>query len=236
MTALPGDIAALAPSRRTLDVLAEPDLRYRALLGEAAWASLPEAVRRRFSKPAAAGAVTVYRGRVIATELSLLGRFFANLARLVGGPLPLASGATGPATVTVVEEPAFKGQVWTRSYARPGRFPQVIHSAKRFTGPTGLEEYLGFGLVMRLTVSAEAGTLVFRSAGYGLELLGTFVAFPAWLTPGTCEVRHRDQGNGRFSFRLALVHRRAGRLVHQIAVFEDPPAEETGSDPAGLTP
>jgi hypothetical protein len=135
--------------------------------------------------------------------------------------LPLVSGATGPVTVTVVEEPAFNGQVWTRSYARPGRFAQVIHSAKRFTGPTGLEEYLGFGLVMRLTVGAEDGALVFRSAGYGLELLGRLLPFPAWLTPGACEVRHCDQGNGRFSFRLTLVHPFAGRLVHQLAVFEE---------------
>jgi hypothetical protein len=202
--------------------VAEADGRYRALLGEPAWASLPEAVRRRFSKPAAAGAVTVYRGQVVATELSWLGRLLANVARFAGGPLPLASGACGAAIVTVVEDPAFKGQVWTRSYARAGRFPQVIHSAKRFTGPTGLEEYLGFGLVMRLIVTAEAGTLVFRSAGYGLELFARFMAFPAWLAPGTCEVRHRDEGGGRFSFSLDLVHPLAGALVHQLAVFQDP--------------
>lgn len=217
MTVLPRDLAALvSPDVRAADT------RYRALLGEAAWASLPEAVRRRFSKTAGAGAVTIYRGRVVATELSRLGRLLANLARVVGAPLPLAPSAGGAVIVTVLEDPAFRGQVWTRSYARFGRFPQIIHSAKRFSGPTGLEEYLGFGLVMRLAVGAEAGTLVFRSAGYGLELGGRFLPFPAWLTPGTCEVRHRDEGNGRFTFTLSLEHPLAGRLLHQVAVFEDP--------------
>jgi hypothetical protein len=198
------------------------DTRYRALLGETAWASLPESVRRRFSKPAIPGAVTVYRGHVVTTELSWAGRLLAHAARIVGGPLPLFSGASGPAVVTVLEDPAFKGQIWTRSYARSGRFPQVIHSAKRFTGPTGLEEYLGFGLIMRLIVSAEAGALVFRSAGYAIELLGRVVAVPEWLTPGICEVRHTDKGGGVFSFGLALVHPLAGRLVHQLALFQDP--------------
>ena len=213
MTVVPRDFTPTAPGT---------DTRYRALLGEAAWASLPEPVRRQFSKPAAPGAVTVYRGRVLTTELSWAGRLLAHAARLVGGPLPLSSGATGTAVVTVLEDPAFKGQIWTRSYARSGRFPQVIHSAKRFTGPTGLEEYLGFGLVMRLIVSTEAGALVFRSAGYAIELFGKVVAVPAWLTPGTCEVRHTDKGGGVFSFGLTLVHPLAGRLVHQLALFEDP--------------
>lgn len=215
MTVVARDFAQSAPQ-------AGADTRYRALLGEPAWASLPEAVRRRFSKPAIPGAVTVYRGRVVTTELSWAGRLLAHAARLVGGPLPLFSGASGPAVVTVLEDPAFKGQVWTRSYARSGRFPQVIHSAKRFTGPTGLEEYLGFGLIMRLTVSAEAGALVFRSAGYAVELFGKAVELPGWLMPGTCEVRHTDSGGGVFSFGLALVHPLAGRLVHQLALFQDP--------------
>jgi hypothetical protein len=215
MTVVPRDFARTVPQTET-------DTRYRALLGEAAWASLPEAVRRRFSKPAIPGAVTVYRGRVVLTELSWAGRLLAHAARLVGGPLPLVSGASGPAVVTVLEDPAFKGQTWTRSYARSGRFPQVIHSAKRFTGPTGLEEYLGCGLIMRLIVSAEDGALVFRSAGYAIELFSRVVALPEWLAPGTCEVRHTDRGGGVFSFGLALVHPLAGRLVHQLALFQDP--------------
>jgi hypothetical protein len=217
MTVVPRDFALSAPQTDT-----GTDTRYRALLGEAAWASLPESVRQRFAKPAIPGAITVYRGHVVTTELSWAGRLLAQAARLVGGPLPLSPGATGPAVVTVLEDPAFKGQIWTRSYARSGRFPQVIHSAKRFTGPTGLEEYLGFGLVMRLIVSADAGALVFRSAGYAVELFGKVVTLPEWLTPGTCEVRHTDKGGGVFSFGLTLVHPLAGRLVHQLALFADP--------------
>ncbi|MFX8351141.1 DUF4166 domain-containing protein, partial [Acinetobacter baumannii] len=79
-----------------------------------------------------------------------------------------------------------EAQVWTRSYARPSRFPQVIQSAKCFAGPTGLEERLGYGLVMRLAVSVEgppgAADLVFRSRGYRLRILGLDLPLPSLLS------------------------------------------------------
>ncbi len=36
------------------------------------------------------------------------------------------------------------------------------------------------------------------------------------------EITHRDEGGGTFSFRLALTHPLLGRIVHQLAYFQDP--------------
>ena len=202
-----------------------PDPRYRHLLGERAWRLLPTEVQHRFGRHLGAGEAIVYRGEVVLTELSPIGWLIAQAARLIGGPLPFTRGATGPAIVTVTEKPALSGQVWSRQYPRPGRFPQVIHSAKRFTGPTGLEEYLGrvlgLGLVMRLTLAVEDGTLVFRSVGYALERGRHTFSLPRWLWPGACEVRHRAETDHRFSFTLSLDHPLLGRLIHQVAFFKD---------------
>lgn len=199
------------------------DGRFRRLVGEAAWAELPEAVRRRFSKRLGAGDVALYRGEVVATELSAAGRLLSLLARVIGAPLPLENGVVGPAVVAVTEDAGIGGQIWTRSYARSGRFPQVVHSAKRFRGPTGLEEYVGCGIGMALAVGVEDRALVFRSTGYFLELGRWRVALPRWLEPGRMVITHReeDASSGRFSFRLSLDHARLGRLLHQLAYFED---------------
>lgn len=197
------------------------DGRFRRLLGPHAWDTLPQVVRERFSKVLAPGASRVFVGVVTETTLSRAGRMLARLATLVGGPLPDTNGATGPATVVVTEDLTFGGQIWTRTYARPGAFPQTINSVKRFSGPTGLEEYLGCGLVMRLTLHAEAGALVFRSAGYDLVLGGLRIPFPRALTPGDCAITHRAEGLNSFSFTLALDHPWFGRLAHQVAFFEE---------------
>ena len=197
------------------------DLRFRTLLGEAAWAELPEAVRRRFSKCLAPDETLIYRGNVAATRLSRGGRVLSFLARAIGAPLPLTDGATGPALVVVTEDPRLGGQTWLRIYTRPGRFPQAINSTKRFRGATGLEEYVGCGIGMSLRVTVEEQILVFRSVGYFLELGRWRLPIPRALSPGRMQIEHRDEGAGSFAFSLQLTHPLLGELVHQLAIFRD---------------
>lgn len=201
------------------------DLRFRALLPAADWAGLPLAVRRRFSKRMKAGTTVVYRGEAVAVQAHLTGRLLAQAARLIGAPLPLVF-TPGASVVTVTEDAVGRGQVWSRMYVRKDGFPQVIHSAKRFAGPTGLEEHVGGGVGMALTVTAEDGALVFRSAFYFATLLGLRLRLPRWTQPGDLTITHRDLGQGRFAFTLALDHPWLGRLLGQDAIFRDPPADE----------
>jgi uncharacterized protein DUF4166 len=210
------------PATPRLDEDKVTDVRFRALVGEEGWARLPEAVRHRFSKRWKPGDMVVYQGHVVATELSRLGCVLAFLARAIGAPLPVTNGMTGPAVVAVSENAALGGQTWTRAYACPGKFPQVIHSAKRFSGPTGLEEYVGYGFGMTLRVLEEEDALVFRSERYFFEVGRLRLQIPRFAEPGAMEIVHRDEGGGQFSFHLTLRHRIAGRLMHQLAYFRDP--------------
>jgi hypothetical protein len=154
------------------------DLRFRALMLAQDWAALPEPVRRRFSKRLNGGGTTAYTGRITEIETSLAGRLLARAARLIGSPLPFQF-TPGASVVTVTEDHVGQGQVWTRLLVRPGGFPQVIHSAKRFAGPTGLEEHLGLGFGMALTVSVEEAVLTFRSAFYFADWFGLRLRLPA---------------------------------------------------------
>jgi hypothetical protein len=160
---------------------------------------------------------------VVTTDLSFAGRILAFLTRAIGAPLPLTNGTTGPALVAVVEDECLGGQSWTRMYVRPGRFPQTIHSAKRFRGETGLEEYVGYGIGMVLRVTVEEGALVFRSDHYFFGIGRRWRwRLPKVAEPGRMEIIHREEGDGTFSFRLALTHSLLGRLLHQLAYFHDP--------------
>jgi hypothetical protein len=108
-------------------------------------------------------------------------------------------------------------------YAREAGFPQVIHSAKRFCGPTGLEEYVGCGIGMTLTVHVVDRALVFRSDRYYLRVCGRTFWLPEILWPGGLEVVHREEREGRFSFSLRITHRWFGEILNQIAFFADAP-------------
>jgi hypothetical protein len=197
------------------------DLRFRALLSEQDWARLPPAIRRRFSRRLAAGATVVYAGVVVATRMSRTGWWLAQAVRPIGAPLPTSRASNMASVVAVTEDLAGGGQIWTRLYARRAGFPQIIHSAKRFAGPTGLEEHVGFGVGMALTVHAADAAILFRSAGYFVELLGRRVQLPRWLTPGALTVAHGELADGWFSFTLDLVHPRFGALIRQTAVFRE---------------
>src|SRR5262245_41773501 len=83
---LPGDDAeARGPVRGDPHL---GDFRFRALLRERDWASLPDAIRRRFSKRLPPGGSTVYAGEVLETRMNLGGWLLAQALRLIGGPLP----------------------------------------------------------------------------------------------------------------------------------------------------
>jgi Domain of unknown function (DUF4166) len=207
-------------SEQSLDA-ALCDLRFRALLPDDDWKRLPPATRQRFSKRLADGHTVVYVGEVIEINFSRIGWWLAQLARLIGGPLPISTDVHVPSIVTVTEDAATSGQVWTRIYARRDGFPQVIHSSKRFAGPTGLEEYLGFGFGMALRIVVDGEALQFRSAGYFVQAGRLKFSLPAFLTPGALTVSHTDLGGGEFQFALEIIHPRFGMLVRQSAVFRE---------------
>jgi hypothetical protein len=197
------------------------DLRFRALLSDAEWSALPLSVRRRFSKRLAGGRTVVYTGEVIETWMSGAGWWLAQIARLIGGPLPTSREANMPSVVTVTEDMATGGQIWTRLYARRNGFPQVIHSSKRFAGSTGIEEYLGRGFGMALSISARNGALVFRSEHYFVQLFGRRFVLPRWLAPGEMTVTHAERSDGRFAFTLEVKHPRFGVMIRQSAAFRE---------------
>ena len=197
------------------------DARFRRLIGREAWELLPVAVQNRFSKRLSGRAVALYRGCVVETRFTALGWLLAQALRPIGAPLPLAADRDVPAVVSVSEDRASGGQTWTRIYGRHRRFPQVIHSAKRFAGSTGLEEYVGRGIGMALRVEAMADGLRFISDHYFLMLGHWRLRLPRWTEPGVTIVEHRDRGGGEFAFDLELRHRMFGVLVGQHAVFHD---------------
>lgn len=209
----------LAPSPSNAGLF--DDHRFRTLLSDEDWGRLPLAIWRRFSTRLGDGKTIVYVGDVDEACCSRIGWWLAQVARVIGGPLPISYETGGPAIVTVTENAQAGGQIWTRIYARNGRFPQVIHSCKRFCGPTGLEEYVGFGVSMALRACVADDALVFHSAEYSLRIGRLRLPLPEWLTPGALTVSHADLGGGEFRFTLEITHLRFGRLLRQSAKFRE---------------
>ena len=207
------------------------DLRFAALLGAAEWERLPRAVRERFSKRLRPGLAVTYVGEIVESRRTWAGRLLAQLCRLIGAPLPLHDDLGVAAVVTVTEDGQAGGQFWTRMYGQARGFPQVIHSSKRFAGPSGLEEYLGGGFGIALGVSADEQALHFHSRHYFLAVGGLRLRLPPWMAPGALTISHIDQGDGGFAFVLVLRHPLLGEILRQVGVFRERPAQPREQQP-----
>ena len=197
------------------------DARFRDLLG-AGWNRLPAAIKRRFGKRLKGGDSVAYQGVVTMMRMNRAGWVLAQLARLVGAPLPFdLSSVDRPAVVIVTEDAVTNGQFWIRQYGRASGFPQTVHSSKRFAGPTGLEEYIGYGIGMALVIEATDHALLFKSDHFFLQIAGRRFRLPRVLSPGALVIGHHDLGEGQFAFTLNLQHRLFGELISQDAVFRD---------------
>jgi uncharacterized protein DUF4166 len=222
-----GAVIPFRAGRAPVPAAALGDLRFRTLIGEAAWARLPDATRERFGKRIAGCAAALYVGEVVECRISAAGWLLGRVGRLIGSPLPLSRDADMPACVSVTEDAASGGQNWTRIYGRRRGFPQVISSCKSFAGPTGLEELVGGGFGIALNVAVEDGALHFLSDHYFWMAGGRRLRIPRWLAPGALRVSHIDCKNGLFAFVMVLRHPWFGELIHQTAMFRDmPPAGE----------
>lgn len=192
---------------------------FRRLLGPAAWASLPPAVRERF-KLHTRGYRCRYDG-AMAVRASRAGLFIAQLCRLIGTPL---APWTGEAVETRVDVwlAANGALVWDRTYLFAGHRPVTVSSRKLASADGGLLEVVRGGLGMALEVTAEDGAVHFRSTRYFLTVLGLRLTIPALMTPGRAHVIHRDEGGGRFRFTLSFEHPWFGETMFQEGVFADP--------------
>ena len=182
------------------------DPRFRTLLNPQDWNALPHRVRRRFSKRLSGTTLAIYKGTVTELRMSLAGKLLSQVLRLVGAPLPTCADIGVPSLVCVSEDAKSGGQIWTRIYGKNHGFHQVIQSVKQFSGPTGLEEYIGFGISIALEARVENRALVFTSAAYSTGSKTWRFTLPNWLSPGKLRVEHRDLGQGKFRFSLGLIH------------------------------
>lgn len=204
------------------------DIRFRQLFTEVQWISLPPPVRKRFGRRVAIGDALIYRGQVEHNRVNRWGKLVNNLLRLVGAPMPLDTQNAGAAAVVTVTEAPNGSQIWMRQYARQNTkrpFPQVIQSAKQFTGATGIEEHIGRGIGMSLKPCVEGEELVFLAQDIFWDIPTPWkkirLTLPRWLGPELLRAGHEEIGSGEFVFTLRLEHKWFGKMVDQRVRFQD---------------
>jgi Domain of unknown function (DUF4166) len=190
------------------------------LLGQDAWALLPQAVQARFADSAPA---VDYVGEFEIVRASALGRVIAWACQIIGTPVVPRTGRNVSATVHVA--PSGRGTEWLREYRWPGCAPCLVRSTKVLGVDGVLVEELPACLRMELDVYEQGGALHFVSRAYYFEVTipGTLhrvrVTLPIWLSPGITHVEHIDGVEGWFRFTMTVTHPFFGETFYQTGQF-----------------
>jgi hypothetical protein len=193
----------------------------QSVLGNAAWARLPQTVRERFGEPSVA---VDYVGEFEVVRASWLGRLVALVCQLLGTPVVPRTGLRVPALVHV--GPTRSGVAWNREYRWPDGQPCLVRSTKIIDSCGGLVERLPARLCMPLTVYEQRGVLHFVSRGYYFDLgrrpdgRRIKVRLRGLLSPGTTHVEHIDEANGWFRFTMTVTHPLFGEMFYQTGRFK----------------
>jgi len=193
---------------------------YRSLLGDDAWARLHPDIQTRFSIEHAHLSVT-YRGVMQQVYLSFAGKLLAQLCRLIGTPLALCCGTDIPIEVKVYPDSTLQGMTWDRYYHYPNKKINRVKSTKCIQADNRLIEVIGSGFGMYLDVYEKNSALYFESTRYFLQLGRSKIPIPALLTPGKTIVSQSVMSDGRFEFRLNVVHPVLGRVFKQYGYFQE---------------
>ena len=196
---------------------------YQQLVGEQAWSRLHPDIQQRFG--ACVHQKVTYQGKMSKVYASLAGKVFAQVCRLIGTPLAIATGEDVPMTVKVYPNRKLNGMTWDRFYAFPNKSVNRVKSTKVIQKgvagkPIGLVEMVGYGFGMKLEVSVVNGALQFASSEFFWQVANRKFHIPDWLSPGKTVVQQKALNDGQFEFRLEVTHAILGKVFEQIGVFK----------------
>ncbi|NOT72922.1 MAG: DUF4166 domain-containing protein [Hyphomicrobium sp.] len=150
------------------------------------------------------------------------GWFYAQLSRLLGGPLVWRQGEQVTTTVRVA--PTTNGlRCWHRTFTFEDGSQQLVQTTKVVDPKLGLLDAVGAQgekiLAMRMRVRTEGKSLHFVSDGYVLRIGRLAIPVPSLIGPGQLHAEHRDLGDGEFLYSLQFDHPIWGQTFHQEGVF-----------------
>jgi len=184
-----------------------------------AWHQLHPNIQRRFEHEPESGEVIEYTGKMEIIRRSRMGWLFAKLTRVIGNPLSPYAGQNVQMNVKLSRSNGYPGIYWQRSYFYEGRNPFVVTSLKCENAQGEMMERVGGGFGMKLNVSAEEGSLHFRSTRYFWSAFGLYIPLPHWLAPGCTHVVHKDMEDGSFTFTISMIHPFLGETFYQHGRF-----------------
>lgn len=190
----------------------------RQALGSA-WEDLHPTVRRHYDLTPGEASETVLQGTMREISHSRVAKLFLLPGRIFGALIPW-QGENIPATVrnwTLADDA--ENLYWHRRFIFPRKGAVTFSSRMVYPGGREIIEYVKFGLGIRMRLSVEKNSLVYRSLGYQWDIGHLSVRFPDWLILGTGTIVERGLSDDEFEMDFQMHHPWFGRTFAYSGVF-----------------
>ncbi|MCP4042731.1 MAG: DUF4166 domain-containing protein [Gammaproteobacteria bacterium] len=181
------------------------------------WSALGSVIRRHYDLPPNTDTHLVVNGAMEVFH-SPFGKILITAARLFDALVPY-KGRNIPVTVQNWSQPDSTAMFWRRTFRFPEKTPIVFYSRMEYVGDHDIVEYVKYGLGIRMTLSAEGGTLRYDSCGYHWDLGPLKMHLPEWLLLGSATIREIPVSEKTFKVEFETNHPLWGRTFGYSGQF-----------------
>lgn len=188
------------------------------------WDTLHPVVRQHYDLTPGTEQAVIMKGIMREIHHSAIAKLFLLPGRLFGALIPYR-GENIPARVrnwTTTND--VRTMFWQRSFSFPNGKTAIFASRMVHVAGDEIIEYVRFGLGIRMRVSADRGSLIYRSTCYQWDIGALSIRLPTWLILGAGEIRESGTSDSGFEMDFQMRHPLFGRTFSYSGAFEMEPS------------
>lgn len=183
------------------------------------WDKLADVVKQHYDITPGVPSKIIIRGVMDEVYHSTIAKLFLLPARIFGALVPY-KGKNIPTEVrNWTSEEDYTAMYWHRTLDFPNKSPLVFCSRMQHVKGNEIIEYVRYGMGIRMAMSVNNSSLLFKSQGYLWKIGKLAIPIPTWALLGDAQIIEKAVEDNVFYISFNIVHPLFGRTFSYCGTF-----------------